>query len=86
MRPTPTRDTLAELEGFDQQTYDLAVRLAGEAADADGAVVVLACCWLLAGLIDLADRQGHRTIEDALALVMRQIRYDVDHFRKPGIH
>ena len=57
----------------DQAAFDLAVLLEQDCLGQDGATIVGGCCWLLAGLVQQAEREHHVPVERSIGLIVGQL-------------
>jgi len=60
-------------EEYDCASYAVAIRLQQAVADENAAVVVGACCWVLASLAIQASRQGDCSVDQALRATTDQL-------------
>jgi hypothetical membrane protein len=60
---------------LDEDALALAVQLEADVVGFDGAAIIGALCWLLAGLIRQASRDKGIAISEAMEVVIRQIWY-----------
>jgi hypothetical protein len=76
-----------EDNAFEQASWELAQAVEGFAEDIDKAIVVKACCWVLADCIVAASRRGPTSIDEGIQLCMKTLIFctaELAALKEPG--
>lgn len=71
---------------LDRRAFELAVKLERSAGGQDGAVVIVAGCFLLAAVVLQTEREKGRRCDATLDVIMRRLEMAIEQLREDGDH